>query len=470
MSYTELQVTSNFSFLRGGSHPEELVEQALKLGYKEIAITDRNTLAGIVRAHAAAKGQDIRVIPGCRLDLIDGTSLLAYPTNRDAYARLSLLLSTGNLRTEKGKCVLYKADVYEHSEGLKFIIVPPVSLNSAFEFDAQFKQDVLEYKHKFGAHIYLGATRSYQANDAKKLFHLAQLSEETGISLIAINDVHYHSPERRELQDVLTCIREKCTIYNAGFKLYQNAERYLKPIKEMKRVFAQYPEAIERTQEIVKACQFSLSELKYVYPEEITSEGRTPQEELTNLAWRHAKAFYGEPLPEKVILNIQHELKFIEEMDYAPYFLTVYDIVNEARRRKILCQGRGSAANSTVCFVLGITSVDPTKFDLLFERFISSARNEPPDIDVDFEHERREEIIQYIYDKYGRDRSAIVATVTQVHSKGAIRDVAKAMGMSIDAIDRLSKSIWELSDEWFEGKRISGEGFNPDDPSPDQDT
>ncbi len=463
MKYTELQVTSNFSFLRGASHPEELVEQAAAMGYDCIAITDRNTLAGVVRAHSAAKKACIRIIPGCRLDLIDGPSLMAYPTNKAAYARLSGLLSLGNLRTEKGKCELYKVDVYKQAEGIKFIIVPPLNLNTDFSFNDDFIETVAEYKRELGKQVYLGAMRTYQANDAKRLYRLAQLSSDYNVPLVAVNDVHYHAPERRELQDVMTCIREKCTIYNAGYKLHQNAERFLKPEKEMLRLFMQYPEAIERTQEIAEACRFSLNELKYVYPEEITN-GRPPFEELQDLTWKGAKDFYGEPLPEKVITNINHELAFIKQMDYAPYFLTVYDIVRFAREKNILCQGRGSAANSTICFVLGITSVDPTKFDLLFERFISSARNEPPDIDVDFEHERREEVIQYIYNKYGRDRAGIVATVTQLHQKGAIRDVAKVMGMSVDAINRLSKSIWEFTDEWFEGKRISGEGFDANDP------
>ncbi len=443
MKYTELQVTSNFSFLRGGSHPDELAEQAALLGYTEIAITDRNTLAGIVRAHTAAKNKGIRIIPACRIDLMDGPSLLVYPTDKEAYARLSGLLSMGNLRTEKGKCELYKKDIFFYRQGMKFIAVPPDKLNDKFHLSTEFINALTEYKRIFGKELYLGAIRSYKANDSKILYRLNELSKQLAVPLIAINDVHYHDPERRELQDVLTCIREKCTIQNAGFKLQQNAERYLKPIDEMKRLFAQYPEAIANTQDIVKACKFSLDELKYVYPEEITTEGRTPFEELTYLAWKGAIEFYGEPLPEKVVNAINHELKFVQEMDYAPYFLTVYDIVKFARDQDILCQGRGSAANSTVCFVLGITSVDPTKFDLLFERFISSARNEPPDIDVDFEHERREEVIQYIYNKYGRDRAAIVATVTQVHHKGAIRDVAKVMGMSVDAIDRLSDSLWE---------------------------
>lgn len=464
MNYIELQVTTNFSFLRGGSHPEELIEYAAKLGYTKIAITDHNTLAGIVRAHAAAREKDIKIIPACRLDLLDGVSLLAYPTCKEAYSRLSGLLSEGNLRAEKGECHLYKSDVYRYAKGIKFIAVPPATLNASFDFESTFYADIHEYRESFGSDLYIGASRSYQGDDSKKLYRLAQLANRLDIPLVATNDVHYHHPTRRELQDIVTCVREKCTIYNAGFRLHQNAERYLKPADEMERIFSQYPDAIRRTQEIADACHFSLDTLQYEYPEEITPNGRTPQEELTSLAWEGARERYGDEIPEKISSAILYELNFIEEMNYAPYFLTVYDIVRFARSRHILCQGRGSAANSTVCFCLGITSVDPTKFQLLFERFISSARNEPPDIDVDFEHERREEVIQYIYNKYGRDRAAIVATVTQLHQKGAIRDVAKAMGMSIDAINRLSNSIWEFTDEWFHGKRISEHGFNPNDP------
>lgn len=463
MNYTELQVTTNFSFLRGASHPDEIVKQAIALGYKKIAITDRNTLAGIVRAHSETKGKDFQIIPACRLDLEDGPGLLAYPTDIDAYSSLSHLLTKGNLRTEKGKCLLYKKDVYEHAKGMKFIAVPPVELNEQFELDPSFRSALIEYKNILGSHLYLACTRLYNGNDAKLHYRLASLSEELQVPLVATNDVHYHIPERRELQDVITCIREKCTIYNAGFRLHPNAERHLKHSDEIERLFRHYPDAIIRTKEIADACGFSLNELKYEYPEEITTEGRTPQEELTHLAWKGAADLFGKDVPQKTIDAINYELKFIHEMNYAAYFLTVYDIVRFAREKNILCQGRGSAANSTVCFCLGITSVNPIKFDLLFERFISSARNEPPDIDVDFEHERREEVIQYIYDKYGRDRAAIVATVTQQHQKGSIRDVGKAMGLSVDTINRLSGAIWEFTSEWFEGKRITEQGLNPND-------
>ncbi|WP_261387492.1 error-prone DNA polymerase [Chitinophaga pinensis] len=315
-----------------------------------------------------------------------------------------------------------------------------------------------------GEQLYLSVTRSYLGDDHKKIYRLAQLSELYHIPLVATNDVHYHHPERRQLQDILTCVREKCTIYNAGFRLHQNAERHLKTPEEMHRLFRQYPEAISNARRIADACQFTLESLKYVYPEELTTEGRTPQEELTYLSWEGAKERFGDDIPEKISSAITYELTFIEEMNYAAYFLTVHDIVRFARSQHILCQGRGSAANSTVCYVLGITSVNPTKIDLLFERFISSARNEPPDIDVDFEHERREEVMQYIFNKYGRDRAAIVATVTQQHQKGAIRDVGKAMGLSVDTINRMSTSIWRYTDEWFDEGRLLEHGLNPEDP------
>ncbi|PZR20159.1 MAG: error-prone DNA polymerase [Flavobacterium psychrophilum] len=463
MSYTELQTTSNFSFLRGGSHPHELVEQAAALGYKAVAITDHNTLAGVVRAHVAAKKAGIRLIVGCRLELLDGPPLLAYPTDKESYARLSGLLSLGNRRAEKGKCHLYKADVYNYASGMRFIALPPLSLNEAFDFDEDYKKSLGEYYDNLGSALYLGISRSYQANDNKRLYRLWQLSESLGIKLVATNDVYYHEPARRQLQDVLACIREKCTIHSAGFLLYQNAERYLKPEEEMHRLFRQYPEALEAAGEIASACQFSLDSLTYIYPEEITSGGRTPQEELVMLTWQGAHEKFGEQIPEKIAETIRYELEFMERKNYASYFLTVYDFVRFARSRNILCQGRGSAANSVVCYCLGVTSVDPSKFKVLFARFMSDARDEPPDIDVDFEHERREEVIQYIYDRYGRDRAAIVATVTQVHWRGAIRDVAKAMGLSTDAVDRLAGSIQEFRDELDSG-RITSEGFNLADP------
>ena len=464
MEYSELQITSNFSFLRGASHAHELVGQAAALGYRKIAVTDRNTLAGIVRAHAAAKEKELGFIPACRLDLLDGPSLLAYPTDREAYGRLSALLTKGNLRAEKGECHISRADVYEHGKGMLFTIVMPGRLDRRFKFDDDFVAALEQYREALFGQLYLSASRSYSGYDEKLMFRIQQLSERFGIPMVATGDVHYHDPSRRELQDVLTCVREKCTIQEAGFRLHMNAERYMKPVEEMHRLFRKYPQCLRSTLEISEACSFSLDELKYVYPSEINRSNRTPLEELEYLTWKGAHEFYGPVIPDKVVNMVNHEMDFVKLMDYANYFLFVEDIVREARSRGILCQGRGSAANSAICFCLGITAVNPMKFDLLFERFISPERNEPPDIDVDFEHERREEIIQYVYDKYGRDRAAIVATVTQLHQKGAIRDVGKAMGLSVDTINRLSNSIWEFTDEWFEGKRVTEQGLNPQDP------
>jgi error-prone DNA polymerase len=460
MQYAELQVTSNFSFLRGGSHPHELVEQAAALGYSAIAVTDRSTLAGVVRAHMAAKEAGIRFIPGCYLELADGTDLLAYPTDRDAYGRLSALLTLGNLRTEKGKCELYKADVYAHQEGILFVAVPPDKLNNEFEFDQAFKKDLAEYRQALRKALYLAASFNYQGQDAKRMFRLA----ETGVPMVAVGDVHYHTAERRELQDILTCVREKCTIHTAGYRLHRNAERCLKPKEEIYRLFRQYPQAIENALFIAESCQFSLDTLKYIEPEEQVSDGLTPMERLKKLTWAGATTFFGDPVPEKHATQIVFELAFIEKRKLAPYFLRVYKYTQKAEDLGILHQGRGSAANSTVCFCLGITSVNPAKSRLLFSRFMSDARDEWPDIDVDFEHERREEIIQFIYEDYGRDRAAIVATVTQERHKGAIRDVGKAMGLSEDTIKRIGATIWDFYEEGFDEKRLSDQGLNPKDP------
>ncbi|WPU91494.1 error-prone DNA polymerase [Mucilaginibacter sabulilitoris] len=459
-NYAELQITSNFSFLRGGSHPHELVEHAEALGYSAIAITDRNSLAGIVRAHMAAKQLKIRFIPACRLDLVDGTSLLAYPTDIEAYGRLSALLTRGNLRTEKGKCELYKADVYEHQEGILFIAIPPDKLDSRFELDAGFLNDLYEYQQYFGRSLYLAAFFNYQGQDAKRLFRLA----ETKVPLVATGDVHYHHAARRELQDILTCIREKCTIHTAGFKLYPNAERFLKPLDEVGRLFKGYPQALENAAYIADTCTFSLDELKYLTPREQLIGGLTFHQRLTKLSWEGAKARFGDPIPEKHQKQIKLELAFIEKRKLGWYFLRVYRYTQQAEDLGILHQGRGSAANSIVCYCLGITAVNPDKSRLLFSRFMSDARDEWPDIDVDFEHERREEIIQFIYDDYGRDRAAIVATVTQERHKGAIRDVGKAMGLSEDTIKRIGATIWDFHEEGFDEKRLRDQGLNPKDP------
>ncbi|WAC42530.1 error-prone DNA polymerase [Pedobacter sp. SL55] len=464
MEYSALEVTSNFSFLRGASHPEELVEKAAALGYTKIAITDKNTLAGIVRAHVATRKHPIKLIPAAKLALLDGPDLLAYPINKNGYGNLAALLSLGNSRAEKGQCHLYQADVWAHCNNLLFIAVAPIALNQDFDFDSDFKNHLSDYKEALGNQLYLSINSSYSGLDQKRMFRIAQLSEQLAIPLVATNDVHYHDAQRRQLQDILTCVREKCTIYNAGYRLHENAERYLKPIEEMQRLFRKYPEAITNANLIAQKCQFSLDELKYIYPEELTSEGRTPQEELIHLTWKGAKEKFGEQIPDKIVNTINYELSFVARKNYAAYFLTVHDFVRFARSRDILCQGRGSAANSVICFCLGITSVNPTEINLLFARFMSDARNEPPDIDVDFEHERREEVMQYIYEKYGRDRAAIVATVTQLHSKGAVRDVGKAMGLSTDTLNILSATVSSHYDEGFDRERLVAYGLNPEDP------
>lgn len=464
MGYVELWTTSNFSFLTGASHPEELVETAVAHEEKAIAITDRNTLAGIVRGHVAAKKRGIRFIPACRLDLLDGPSLLAYPMNKAGYARLSALLSKGNLRAEKGQCHLYREDVYQHQADIIFIIVPPDKLNNLFDFEEAFYQAVRQYKQAFGNRCFLAACRHYLGDDQKQLFLLDLISRETGVPLVATNNVHYHHPSRRELQDVLTCIREKCTIHSAGYRLHANAERYMKSPAEMERLFRQYPDALARTEQIARHCRFSLDELEYVYPKETVPQGRTPQQHLVHLVEEALCERFKGPAPDKVRRMIDHELKIIEELDYALYFLTVHKMCQYARDHQILYQGRGSAANSAVCYYLGITNVDPEKFDLLFERFISSARNEKPDIDIDFEHERREEVMQFIYREYGRDRAAIIATVTQVHLKTAVRDIGKVMGLSEDALARLSATVEHFPEQWLLGQPLTGQGFDPSSP------
>ena len=433
--YAELQVTSNFTFLRGGAHPEELVAQAAMLGLRAITVADRNTLAGIVRAHQAAKEAGIQYIPGARLDLLDGPSLICLPMERAGYARLSRLITLGRRRAPKGQCALYVQDVVDASAGNLFIAIPPPVLVDAYRARLEVSRNQL------AGPLYLAATHYYRGNDSKRLQQLYELSQATGVPMVATNDVHYHTPERRRLQDVLTCAREHCTIETAGWRLAANAERHIKAPEEMARLFRGHEAAIANSVAIADLCTFSLDELKYEYPDEITESGRTPQAELEFLTWEGVKDRYPGGLPDSVKATLEHEIALINQLDYAPYFLTVYDVVKFARSRDILCQGRGSAANSAVCYCLGITSVDPAEIDLLFERFISAERDEPPDIDVDFEHERREEVIQYIYERYGRDRAGLTATIVTYRTKGALRDVGKAMGLSTDLIDRLVRTV-----------------------------
>ena len=460
--YAELEVTTNFSFLRGGSHPEELVATARAIGLEAIAVTDANTVAGVVRAHLAAKEVGIKFIVGSRLDLQDGTSLLAYPTNRAAYARLCLLLTLGQRRAEKGHCTLFLADVAAHAEGLIFVALPPDEGDHAKPFESE----LLRIKEALDARtrLYLAARHSYRGGDKAHIAALAELAKRTGIPLIATNAVLYHAPHRRPLQDVLTCIREKCTIHDAGFHLEANAERHLKPAKDMARLFAGHEDALARTVEIASACTFSLDELKYEYPDEPVPEGKTAQSHLEGLTAEGAHWRFPGGVPEKVRDTLRKELALIAELNYAPYFLTVHDIVHYARSQGILCQGRGSAANSAVCYCLAITNVDPTEIDLLFERFVSPERKEPPDIDVDFEHERREEVIQYIYARYGRDRAGLAATVICYRGRLAVREVGKALGLSEDTVAALATTIWGLSNSTLPEAYVREAGLDPSDP------
>jgi error-prone DNA polymerase len=437
MSYAELTVATNFSFLRGASHAEELVETAGELGLAAIGIADRNTLAGVVRAHTMAKEKNLRLLVGARLVAADGFETICYPMDRAAYGRLCRLLTRGNRRAKKGECHLALADIIAESEGQIFIVMPPDEMSAAF------RANLALLTAQAAGRTYLGAAWLYGARSEYRLALLAELANEIGVPLVAVNDVHYHVPERQILADVLACVREKTTIAKAGRLLAANAERHLKPPAEMARLFAAYPDAIERTLEIVGRVSFSLDELRYEYPGEIAGAkpGETAQAALERLSWEGAARRYPGGVPGKVRAQIVHELGLIDELRYATYFLTVWDIVEYARARGILCQGRGSAANSAVCFVLGITAVDPARMDLLFERFVSAERGEPPDIDVDFEHERREEVIQYLYNKYGRDRAGIAATVICYRSKSAIRDVGKALGLSQDMVGLLSSNL-----------------------------
>ncbi|MEO6255402.1 MAG: PHP domain-containing protein, partial [Sphingomicrobium sp.] len=438
--FVELGVTSPFSFLRGASDAIELVLSALELGMDAIGIADRNSLAGVVRLHSAAKGAGLRPLIGCRLDLTDAPSLLAYPTDRAAYGRLSRLLSLGKMRARKGACELSLADVTDHQDGIAFIAWPGEG----------FEAELPRLRQALPSLRYVAASYLYRGDDAARIERLDRIAKANGCTILATNDVHYHAPDRRPLQDVMSCIREKVTIATAGYLLNANAERHLKKCTAMMRLFDRWPQAIAATREFADSLDFSLDELRYEYPLETVPEGRSPQAHLEHLTWDGARQRWPDGTPAKVEKQLRHELVLIEKLDFARYFLTVHDIVAFARSLDppILCQGRGSAANSAVCYCLGITAVDPATSDLLFERFISEERKEPPDIDVDFEHERREEVIQHIYQKYGRHRAGIAATVIHYRPRSAIREVGKVMGLSDDVTAALASTIWgQMSDE-----------------------
>ncbi len=450
--YTELQVTSNYSFLRGASHVEELLAQAKLFGYDAIAITDRNTLAGIARAHQRAIEADIRLIVGCRLDLVCGTSMLVYPTDRTAYGRLCGLLSAGKKAGGHGVCHLTWDDVAARAEGLVAILLPD-------EPDDTLHANLLRLRGVFGGNAHLALTLRRAPGDALRLHELVQMAQSARVLTVATGDVLYHEPRRRILQDVVTCIREGCTIDDAGFRRERFAERHLQSPEDMARLFAAHTEAVARTAQIAAKCQFSLSELFYQYPHE-TEPGRTAQQVLEDLTWEGAARKYPDGVPEKVAAQLRHELALIADMAYAPYFLTVHRIVQFAVSRGILCQGRGSAANSAVCYVIGITAIDPVQSNLLFERFLSTERREPPDIDVDFEHERREEVIQWIYKTYGRDRAALCATVARYRSRGAVREVGKVLGLTEDVTAALAGQVWGWSAEGVDEEHAAALNLN----------
>lgn len=517
-AYAELCVTSNFTFLTGASHPEELIEQAAALGYHAIAVTDTNTMAGIVRAHVAAKRHGVRLIVGCRLRLLDpGVDVCVYPTDRAAYARLCTLLTVGKRRAPKGECHLTLEDLTARASGLLGVVMPRESLGTPLEREGagDFALVVERLQAVFEADaLSLAAIRRFGPHDELHRAAVRDLAAATGVPLVASNDVLYHIASRRPLQDVVTCIRHGCTIHEAGFRLVANAERHLKPGEEMERLFAEMPGAIERSLEIARrTAGFALDQIKYQYPLETCPPEMTPTQYLRKLAYEGAAERYGgeargsqgvggqgvrcqgaevpregqpqrvlasdsssrdtsaprhldtlPPIPSSVSNALEHELALIAELGYETYFLTCHDIVRFARSRGILCQGRGGAANSAVCYCLGITEVDPARFKLLFERFISRARKEPPDIDIDFEHERREEVIQYIYAKYGRERAALTAEVISYRGRSAVRDVGKAMGLSEDCIDALAKNL----DRWHEppsAERVREIGLDPREPT-----
>jgi error-prone DNA polymerase len=460
-AYAELAVTTNYSFLKGASHPEELVAEAMRLGLSGIGIADHNSLAGIVRAHVAlketgAREAGLQLAVGARLVFADGTpDILAYPENRTAYARLSKLLSLGKKRSKKGSCILTIDDLLTDCDGLLFIMMP--SEKDYAITDMILNKLSLAYPNA----VWLGVAIHYEGDDLSRIEKIKAITKKHRIKIIAINDVIYHEPERRQIQDVLSCIRERTTIAKVGKKLERHAERHLKPASEMVRLFRKMPEAIEETLHFLNRAKFSLDELRYEYPDEPIPEGKTAQAHLTDLTWEGAGRRYKGNIPSLIRTAIDKELNLIKELDYAPYFLTVNDIVAFARSRQILCQGRGSAANSVVCFCLGITSVDPTQINLLFERFISAERLEPPDIDVDFEHERREEVIQWIYQRYGRERAGLAATVISYRPRSAIRDVGKALGLTEDVTAALANTVWGSWGSEITDTHIAEAGLDP---------
>ncbi len=469
MSHAELVAASNFSFLRGASHAHDLVAQAIALGCEGIGIADRNTVAGVVRAYSALNqikenhreetGAELpfKLAVGARLVFEDGApDVVAYPANRDGWGRLCRLLTTGNLRGAKGQCRLTLDDLLDNADDLLLILMPgdPAACEAALRRLAARAAGLL----------WLGATMHRQGADRRRLARLDAVARRFGVPLLATNDVLYHAPGQRPLQDILACIREGMRIDTAGRRLEVNAERHLKPPEEMARLFRDRPEAVEESRRLLERVGFSLGQLRYDYPDEPVPPGKTPQGHLEDLVRQHAATRYPQGTPAKVAHLLKEELALIAELDYARYFLTIHDIVRFARGEGILCQGRGSAANSVVCFVLGITNVDPEEIDVLFARFLSKERKEPPDIDIDFEHERREEVIQHIYERYGRHRAGIAATVISYRPRSAIREVGKALGLTEDVTSALAATVWGSHGEELPATQVRQAGFDPGNP------
>ena len=500
--YSELHCKTNYSFLTGGSHADELVERAIALGYRALAITDENTLAGVVRAYSAvqennqkqtadANGENptqLKLIIGAEIVPNDAPPVLLWATDRKSYGNLSRLITVGRRRAPKGECWLSLADIADHASGLLAGVLPGFrgdrlrtehidkthpsyqwhcsNLNSHPENETEQSlftdEKYAAYREIFDDRSYLMAAVYRGIDDSWRIEQLKQLSQRTNLPLVASGDVLYHTPARLPLHDVLTAIKHRTTVASATDLLLPNAQRHLQSTAERKKAFAAIPEAIQRIDEIVQRCNFCLSQLRYEYPIELAPNGQKPIEYLRDLTQAGANDRYPDGVPTKVKTIIAHELKLIEELRYEAYFLTVWDLVRFARGRDILCQGRGSAANSAVCYCLGITSVDPDTSELLFERFISKERDEAPDIDVDFEHERREEVLQYLYKKYGHDRTGLAATVITYRIRSAVRDVGKALGLSLDRVDALAKHVEGYSSESDLTSKMRDVGIDPE--------
>ena len=492
MSYAELACMTNFSFLRGASHPEEMVAQAMALGLAGIGIADRNSVAGVVRAHVFAREHDaankgFRIVSGARLVFADGTpDILAYPKDRAAWGRLCRLLTQGNLRAKKGECVLFFEDLHDFHEGLQFIVMPSVisrpeeramaisrgtkgsGPRASFEMPpgaASQDEVLMRLSALASGRVWVAACLAYDKHMREIFAGRIALARKHAIPLIAVNDVLMHGTSRRPMADALASIREGVTMEKAGKRiLAANAERHLKDPEEMARLFVETPQAIAETIRFLNGVSFSLDQLRYDYPQELREGFASEQEALEHFTYEGARQRYPQGVPDKVMQAIRYELAIVAELRYAAYFLTIHDIVRYARERKILCQGRGSAANSSICFCLGITEVDPTKHDLLFERFISAERREPPDIDVDFEHERREEVMQYIYNRYGRHRAGLTATVISYRSRSALRDMGKVFDVSEETLEALSRAVWGRHSEGVEEKEAMRVGVDPHEP------